>query len=267
LRPAYEGALAGVTGETVREDVSGLIVLQATIQAAARDYGVVIDDAVIDDRLTNPPERYAGILDPGAIPPDSNETIQRNRAVVTLIIDGVAPSLISGEEGGYDALLADRPDVVTRVCVRHIAVETFDEADAVLARLQDGEDFVALAGELSLDQVSPNGMVTGPEEACLTWVSGAGDEFAAAALAADLNVPVGPVPFNGGFSIIRVEDRVGPDSVADLEANFMDYIALDVASARYSSWASTAVATADVEVSPVLGTWSSAGFGISPPSQ
>ncbi len=266
-RPVYEDAIGTVTGENVREDVSGLIVLQATLQAAARDFGVVIDDAAIDERLANPPERYSAILTPAQIADDSNEATQRNRATVTLMIDGVGPPLISGEAGGYDALLADRPEVVTRVCVRHIAVTTIPEVNDVLSRLEAGEDFVALAAELSLDQVSPNGMVTGPEDDCLSWVSGAGEAFANAALAADLNVPVGPVPFDGGFSIIRVEDRIGPASVADLEANFMDFIALDVASARYSSWASNAVATADIEVSPVLGTWSSAGFGISPPPQ
>jgi hypothetical protein len=47
----------------------------------------------------------------------------------------------------------------------------------------------------------------------------------------------------------------------------MQYLALDIASNSYYSWASDVVREADIEVSPVLGTWSSVGFGISPPSE
>ena len=263
LRPAYEEDLTGVTGESLREDVSGLIVLTATRQAAERDFGLVIDDAMIADRLTNPPERYAAILAPDL----ADEGTQRNRAVVTLLIDAVGSALIEQEAGGFAALLADRPGAVTRSCVRHIAVATVEEGNDVLARLEQGEDFVTVAAEVSLDQASPEGLIVGPEGDCLTWLNAVGDEFATLAATAELDVPVGPVASGGGFSVLRVEDRIGPSSAAELAADPMAYLDLGVASTVYSGWASETVRMADVSLTPTLGSWSGVGFGISPPTE
>lgn len=264
LRPAYEGDLGGISGESVREDVSGLIVLAATLQAAEADYGLVVDEAMIADRLNDPPQRYAAIL---AADQGGTDLTRRNRAIVTLLIDGVGPALIEERDGGFAELLESRPAIATKSCVRHIAVDTLEEANEALARLEAGEDFVELAAELSIDQMSPEGLIVGADGNCLTWLSAIGDEFANLAATAELNEPAGPVFSAGGYSVIRVEDRVAPASAAELAADPMEYLELGVASTLYSGWASEVVRNADVSVSPVLGRWSSAGFGISPPTE
>ena len=265
LNPAYEESISSLTGEDLREDVSGLVVLAATLQAAEEQFGVSVTEADITDRLVNPPARYASILAATDVAGDA--ITQRNRAAVTLMLDTVAPSLMAEELGGYEAILANSPETVARLCIRHIAVATEEEANAVLARLADGEDFVALAAELSLDTVSPEGLLIDAEGVCLNHYAALAPEFAVAAATAELNVPTGPIASGSGFSVIMVEDRVLPASAEELAASPMDYIDLNLASSYYSAWASESVRLADVEVSPELGTWSSAGFGIAPPSE
>jgi hypothetical protein len=267
LRPSYQEDPGSANAENLRQDVSNLIILEASLQAAAAEFGLVIDDAAIEARLADPPVRYASLLSPEVIATDPNETATRNRAIVSLLIDSTGPALVAEQSGGFDVLLAQRPDVVSRVCVRHIAVATAQEGEAVLVRLRAGEDFVDVAAELSLDQATPGGLIGSEDGDCLEWLSAVGEEFSMLAATAELNVPVGPV-FNGsGLSVIRVEDRVGPTSAADLERNAADYVDPGIATTLYSTWVSGVVREAAIEVSPTLGRWSAAGFGIAPPGE
>ncbi|MDX2344623.1 MAG: peptidylprolyl isomerase [Acidimicrobiia bacterium] len=267
LRPSYENGGSSVTGEQLRQDVSDLVLLEAASQAAAADFGLELTDAVIDERIANPPGRYASVLNPAVAAPDANETTRRSRAIATLLIDAVAPSLIAAEPGGLEALISEQPDTVAQVCVRHIAVASIADGEAVLARLIDGEDFVEVAAEVSLDQATPEGLIGGDDGNCLEWLTAIGPEFANLAATAELGVPLGPVPNGSGWSVIRIEDRVSPSSVADLEANIMDYVNPALTSTLYSTWVTRAVRNADIDVSATIGRWSEVGLGIAPPGE
>ena len=105
-----------------------------------------------------------------------------------------------------DALTVDLPHAQEQIWARHILVGTIEEAEAVLARLDDGEDWSALAAELSLDTSNKdNGGDLGwfPKDQMV-------EPFANAAF----NMRVGeisePVESEFGFHIIQVighEDR------------------------------------------------------------
>jgi foldase protein PrsA len=90
-----------------------------------------------------------------------------------------------------------------QIRVRHILLDTEEEAQAVLQRLEDGEDFAALATEVSTDTL---GAELGGD---LGWIpkgkmDAAFDEVA-------FNLPVGEisdvVETPSGFHIILVEER------------------------------------------------------------
>jgi parvulin-like peptidyl-prolyl isomerase len=102
-----------------------------------------------------------------------------------------------------DALAEEVPLTAEQVHARHILVATEDEAKAVLERLQAGEDFAALAKELSLD--------TGTKEegGDLGWFPRGQmvTEFEDAAFALEPGQTSGPVATSYGYHIINVIER------------------------------------------------------------
>lgn len=266
IYPDYEDAAYGdLTGEQLRQSVTDLIILETSLQAAEDEFGVVITDAEVADRLLNPPPRYESLLAPDATGEGTTE-LQRQRAMVSLLLDNVSPLLIEAEAGGWSGVLESHPEYVTQVCTRHINVATEDEANDVLARLEDGEDFAALADEVSRDTASVGGLLVGTDGECLTSFAALDPDLATTMATAEMGVPIGPYPFGSGYSVFQIEDRVQP-TVEELAADPMVYIDLTVAGNYYYSWASDVLRVTDIEVNRALGTWSSVGFGISPPPE
>jgi parvulin-like peptidyl-prolyl isomerase len=266
LRPSYaEGS--SLNAEQVRQDLTLLIVLEAVQDAALDQFGYEIAESDIADRLANPPSRYASVIAPAEQFADVTEQAIRASAIQSLVRDAVVPELARQELGGFDALITERPEEVTRSCVRHISTATFAEAQTVLERLQAGEDFVAVAAEVSLDQASIDGLIAGADGDCLVWLSRAGREFANLAATAPLNEFAGPVATDNDWNIIRVEERLAPASTAELEADAMEYFDPDFISALYTPWLNDVVRAANIDVSPTVGRWSEVGIGIAPPGE
>jgi hypothetical protein len=106
---------------------------------------------------------------------------------------------------GLNEYYEKNEDKFSRVCAAHILVATREEADAALGRINAGEDFAALARELSLDTGSAqNGGDLGP-------VCAARGEFVAEFEQAAFEIPVGavsdPVQTQFGFHLIKVRER------------------------------------------------------------
>lgn len=98
------------------------------------------------------------------------------------------------------ALAADAPEEAGSPCVRHILLEDEASAEEVLAELQAGADFAALAMERSTGPTGPNGGDLG----CVPATSYV-PEFAEAVLAAEVGEVIGPVETQFGFHVILVE--------------------------------------------------------------
>ncbi len=143
-------------------------------------------------------------------------------------------------------LLLDEPAAWTEVCSAHILVATEEEASAVLERLDGGEDFAAIAIELSLDTGSG---AAGGDLGC-TSPSGYVDEFAAATLTADVGEVYGPVETQFGFHLIRVDSRseATTDELIESLADIRLAEAVD-------EWYRSSLASADITVAEQWGTW------------
>lgn len=254
-----------VSGDTLRQAVTTLVTFEAIRQAAENDYGVVLDDETIEDRVANPPAQYASVLDPEAMGGSVSDAIIRLNAVQTLLLDTIGPDLIAEQFGGYAAWVGSQPETVTKVCLRYLFVETSADAEAVLVRLDAGEDFIDLVSEVSLDETSPEGLLVDETGSCLIDLMLFNEGIVAAVSGAEVNEPVGPVALgSAGFAVLRVEDRVVP-SVAELQADPLQYVDSASIEAAYTEWRTAALSLADVSVSPTLGLWSDSGGGITPP--
>lgn len=264
LRPSYsDGSL--LDAERMRQDLTLLVIIEAVRSAASSEFGLELTEADIAERIANPPERYASVIRPPEQLDDISSDAVRASAIQSLVRDGVVAALVEEDAGSFDALVAERPEDVTRSCVRHISTATFEEAQAVLARLEAGESFVAVAAEVSLDQVSPEGLIANSSGECRLWLTRAGPEFSNLAATAPLYVPVGPVIASNEWNIILVEDRLGPASAEELAADVLEFLDPDYVNDIYTPWFNDAVRDADIDISPTVGRWSEAGSGIAPP--
>jgi len=161
---------------------------------------------------------------------------------------------------GFNVLqITDRQ--VSRVHARHILVETEEEARRVLERLADGEDFAALAAEVSLD-TSAQG--NGGNLGFLT-AGQMPEAFAEAVFAAAVGDLVGPVQTEYGFHVVEVLDSrmqmLTPDQYDELKAlHFQNWLREEVEAVAIDEiWRRAYPADpAPVDVSPLLGAFEEA---------
>ncbi len=163
-------------------------------------------------------------------------------AVSDALIGSVVMPTLEDAQAEIDA----NPLEYTQVCASHILVETEEEAQAVGARLDAGEEFAVVAAEVSIDSGS------GASGGSLDCASPAiyVPEFAEATMTAPLGEVTDPVESEFGFHIIIVEDRT--EATAEEVQSIMGDRALFDA---VDQWLLDSIVTADVVVVAEYGTW------------
>ncbi len=225
---------------------------EAISQAAAEEYGVDPTDEEIDVRLGElvANEGQGATLDEFLAEVNASEAGIREFAKQLIIQDEIQAKLGESTEPVSDevvsAQLVDNPLDWTVVCASHILVETEEEATAVAARLESGEDFGAVAQEVSIDSGSG---ASGGDLGCNSPAGYVGS-FAAATMAAEIDVVTAPVESEFGFHLIVVSQReeATPDVVR---------LALvrDALAAALDAWFVGVIESAEVTVDEEIGVW------------
>lgn len=156
------------------------------------------------------------------------------------------------EPAVVDELFAD-PDSLTEVCAKHILVATAEEAEAVMDRLAAGEDFAAVAGEVSLDTNTEGGDLGCARAG--TYVA----EFADAAINAPIGELTGPVESEFGFHVLIVSART-PLTREEYLADPWAALGDTQLSRVWAAWMQEVLEQAEVWVAADVGTWTPTGI-------
>jgi parvulin-like peptidyl-prolyl isomerase len=260
LRYSYADA-AAYDAEGFRADLTNLIYLEAQKSAAEQDFGLTgFDDPErIEAKIADPTEDEAQVF--ASVQTDLDRTEETSAAVAEqlLIREAVVAELVSEELDLVD-IYENQPALFVSVCARHILVATPEEAEAVKARLDAGEDFAEVANEVSLDTNSVGGELPCPVAAA-DYV----EEFSSAAAILPLGEVSTPVATQFGWHILVVDDRTGPDSFEAFVADPTTYLHASVLSELWVPWVNNAIQSATIEVASQVGTWTYASNGIVPP--
>jgi foldase protein PrsA len=244
--------------ESFRETLFRVVAVDALTQALAAQYGVTVSSASVESYYSqleanrtlanSTPAQFLGVANA------SQEMVHFNAELLAL--RDAAIDVLMVDPAVVDNLFAN-PATLTTVCVKQILVATQEEADAVKARLEDGEDFATVAGEVSLDTSSEGGDLGCGLAAVFV------PEFAQAALEAPLGEVYGPVQSEAGFHVIIVTERTTPTREEYL-AYPKSVLDSQTASDIWIAWLNDALQAADVWVSERYGTWTP--VGINPPA-
>lgn len=138
---------------------------------------------------------------------------------------------------------------LANVCVSHILLETEEDAEDVVSRLDGGEDFAELAQETSTGPSGPDGGDLGCS-APAQYVA----EFAIAALEAPVGEPFGPVQTQFGFHVLLVSDRTTPE-LEDNRQAIVEQLQAEQQGTLLNDWYVAQLREADVQVAEEYGTW------------
>lgn len=160
-----------------------------------------------------------------------------------------------------DEINENQPETV---CASHILVETEEQAVAVLERIADGEEFTALAPELSLD---PGSGANGGSLGCVArgqYVEG----FEEAVWDGSDGDMIGPLETEFGFHIILHEGFTMGFEFDEVEVELRDQVIQErnqLVNDEHAERMAIAAADAKVSVDPRYGEWdSTTGLLVSP---
>lgn len=234
----------------IREVLTAIIQWAAIVDAARDEFDITFTDAEISDYsdgiVADTGATREEYLDNQKVSEDGfllyAEQLMIGEKMVEIMQGRVTPP--TDEEA--QQLLIDDPASWTIVCASHILVGTEEEANAVLGRLDSGEDFGALATELSTDTQSG---LSGGDLGCTAPASYV-TEFADTTLDAEIGAVAGPVETTYGFHLIRVDSRTEA-TLDELKQGLTDMETSNL----ISDWYLTAVTDADITVNAEYGTW------------
>lgn len=226
------------------------------IEQGARDLDVEVTDADIADQRRRIVERTGGptafearVSDAG-FDEDAQRRLFRSLATAAGVEDALADEIPVEDE----ALRRFHDEQYGTVTVRHIVVETREEAGRLLEQLRDGADFARLAAEHSLDEdTRDDGGRLGRLDR-----EAAGDQggtFAEAVFDGGTGL-LEPVRTFQGFHVIEVLDREAGPPLPEVRDEVRARVQQERVGPVYSDWVRTRIDAAEIEVDPSIGRWS-----------
>jgi foldase protein PrsA len=183
------------------------------VEAAAKD-GVTMTDEQLQSELDvykgyfNSNDEYEEFLKTNEMSEDYLKDAIKKEYTIQHYIDKNIETLNPSDEE-LQALF-DENKMGQSVKASHILVETEEEANAVIERLNNGEDFATVAKEISID---PGSKEKGGDLDFIKYTDNMVQEFLDASFALKVGELSGPVKSDYGYHIIKVTDKKTDDTV------------------------------------------------------
>jgi parvulin-like peptidyl-prolyl isomerase len=254
-----------VDGGMFRESLTFLILQAALLHGAQSDFGI-LDLSTEEGRnqyLSNASQREKDAIAAevtAGIDQGREQTAVEDFIVTQVGIRSLVRDAIVHDEAIIEAAWNDDRDALVTVCASHILVATEEEANDVVDRIEAGEEFAAVADELSLDTQSPGGALPCPTHA-FTFV----EPFANAVATSPIGEVSEPFETQFGFHVVLVESRDVPESLEELKSDPARWLPLELIDAEYSAWLDDAVGRAVISVRSQVGSWSAPLNVVTPP--
>lgn len=240
--------------DQLRSTVFALIAREILVDAMVTEFGAGLDETKVQEVY----DGFIAQMEASNLTPEdflrypgASLGMIRFDAEIAVVRTSVVESLVA-QPGYLDALFED-PVGITTVCAKHILVATEDEANSVRARLDAGEDFAAIADELSLDTATPGGEL-GCHLASL-YV----EPFGSTAVNAPIGELTGPFESTFGWHLLIVSERTAPTR-EEIAADPIGELPSDELSSLWGGWFTGLLQVATVELDPKYGTWSPTGI-------
>jgi parvulin-like peptidyl-prolyl isomerase len=232
--------------EGAQRQVLTLLIQAKIIENLADEEGIEVDEAEAEARVEADVEQSGG-------EEALTEMLAFQDLTFELYRDVLVPTQLRVDVL-RQRLAADEPPLEVRT-VRHILVETEEEAQDVVDELEDGADFAELAQERSVDTGScTRGGDLGPAPRG-AYVP----EFDEAAWDAEVDEIVGPIESQFGFHVLEVTD-IEETAVEDMDVQQLDQLVGQTLGARIQE----AFDAAEVTVDPAFGEWDPAQSAVVP---
>jgi parvulin-like peptidyl-prolyl isomerase len=128
----------------IRQQVLDGLIDQVIIEQAAETKGIMIADEILDQKVTE--------MQAGQSPEQFEAWLAMNNFTETDFRQSLRAQLVAADL--FERIIAQAPTSLEQVHARHILLKDPAEAQAVLARLEAGENFVGLAQALSTDETT-----------------------------------------------------------------------------------------------------------------
>ena len=184
---------------------------EIVLLAEADERDITFEDEALDERIAAIRENagdeaaFQELLTSSGIGDEATlRQLVRENETINRLFEAIQADQSIGDDQLRTAYEARRDAFTTgeQVCARHILLETVEDAEAALARLESGADFAELAAELSTGPSGPNGGDLG----CFGRGQMVGP-FENAAFEAEVGEPTGPVETQFGQHLILVSER------------------------------------------------------------
>ncbi len=233
------------------QDLTNTIVELIVIARAESDFDITFTDEQVDERTEELSTEFAAEIEANGFTDERVRRVAHQQmvadAVQQVLIDEEGP--VTDEE--IDAFVNETIRGQTEVCASHILLDTEEDAQAALERVQAGEDFAEVAGDVSTGPSGPDGGDLG-----CALLGNYVAEFAQGAFEAEVGVPTEPVQSSFGWHIILVAERTDPDVDLDVvRENAATVLSAQDGQNLVQEWLLAAVSEADVTVEPEYGDW------------